>query len=316
MFSNWGNYDPEAYKREQEERLKKAREHQTAADAAEAAVSAETDPSARQQKEAELMTLRQSKYKCGDKYTKGADITAWPEYVTQLQQGAGLRRRREVSNAANAKVAMWQGDITSLEVDAVVNAANESCLGGGGIDGAIHSAAGPLLLEDGCRPLNGCPTGQTKITKGYNLPAKHVLHTVGPMGEGDQSLRSCYRTCLALVEQHRLRTVAFCGVGTGIFGFPLERATHIAMDETRKWLDAKLTEGSAAGGYDVARDLDRIIFVNFRRIEVDAYHKLMPEYFPVEGFPGGGLFVPENPEFDDPDPPPFDYSKYSTKWKF
>ena len=126
------------------------------------------------------------------------------------------------------------GDITQLAVDAIVNAANESLLGGGGVDGAIHRAAGPELIAE-CRTLGGCPTGEAKITRGYRLKARHVIHTVGPVWHGggrgeDSLLESCYRASLALVRQHSLTSVAFPAISTGIYRFPLERATHIAVN--------------------------------------------------------------------------------------
>ena len=141
---------------------------------------------------------------------------------------------------ANRIVAV-EDDITRQQVDAIVNAANTSLLGGGGVDGAIHRAAGPELLAE-CRTLGGCVTGQAKITHGYKLPARWVIHTVGPVwhdgnhGE-EELLASCYRSCFALVDSHRIKTVAFPSISTGAYGFPMVRAARIAVRETKTFLE-------------------------------------------------------------------------------
>ena len=147
-------------------------------------------------------------------------------------EGAHVRERIEIT----------MGDITQLHVDAIVNAANSSLLGGGGVDGAIHRAAGRDLTAE-CRQLGGCPTGEARITAGYRLPARYVIHTVGPVWRGgdqreDELLASCYRTSLTLAEAHGLRTVAFPAISTGIYGFPKDRAARIALCETQTHLAA------------------------------------------------------------------------------
>jgi O-acetyl-ADP-ribose deacetylase (regulator of RNase III) len=138
-----------------------------------------------------------------------------------------------VAEVGAAKLDILVADITTLGVDAIVNAANESLRGGGGVDGAIHRAAGPELLAE-CRTLNGCATGSAKITKGYRLPAGHVIHAVGPVWRGgghgeDELLASCYRTALQLARQHELSSLAFPAISTGIFGFPAQRAARVAV---------------------------------------------------------------------------------------
>jgi O-acetyl-ADP-ribose deacetylase len=140
------------------------------------------------------------------------------------------------------QIELAEGDITKLRVDAIVNATNTTLLGGGGVDGAIHRAAGPRLLEE-CRTLGGCPTGEARITRGYDLPAAHVIHTVGPVWHGgghgeDDLLASCYRNSLALAAGHGVRTVAFPAISTGAYRFPADRAAAIAVREVRSFLGA------------------------------------------------------------------------------
>ncbi|MDE2166481.1 MAG: O-acetyl-ADP-ribose deacetylase [Alphaproteobacteria bacterium] len=132
-----------------------------------------------------------------------------------------------------------QGDITALDLDAIVNAANSTLLGGGGVDGAIHRAAGPGLLED-CEKLRGCPTGEARITRGHRLKARHVIHAVGPVWRGgahgeDELLAGCYRASFALAARHRVRSIAFPAISTGVYRFPRDRACRIAVIETRRF---------------------------------------------------------------------------------
>ncbi|MBZ4653962.1 MAG: Appr-p processing domain protein [Peptococcaceae bacterium] len=145
----------------------------------------------------------------------------------------------------NQRLFIIEGDITRCETEAIVNAANSTLLGGGGVDGAIHRAAGPGLLEE-CRKLKGCPTGEAKITKGYNLPAKWVIHTVGPVWQGgnsgeDELLARCYRNSLALAAEYQIKTIAFPSISTGAYRFPVERAARIAIKEIKDFLRKNTT---------------------------------------------------------------------------
>ena len=168
-----------------------------------------------------------------------------------------------------AVIEVLQGDITKLEVEAIVNAANRSLLGGGGVDGAIHRAAGRSLLEE-CKTLNGCETGQSKITKGYNLPAKYVIHTVGPVWSGGNKqerelLKSCYYTALELARENNIKTIAFPSVSCGVYRFPIEEACQIAISTVKEYLN----------NYD---GFEKVIFINPSKDIVEIYEKILTSY--------------------------------------
>lgn len=166
------------------------------------------------------------------------------------------------------RVEVTQGDITTLAVDAIVNAANSTLLGGGGVDGAIHAAAGPGLLRE-CRKLGGCPTGEAKITGGYGLPASHVIHTVGPVWHGgtggeDELLAECYRSCFRLMVEYNLKSIAFPSISTGAYGFPVERASRIAVREIAGFLKGNNT-------------VEKVAVVCFGQRVYDAYMEAIKE---------------------------------------
>lgn len=175
------------------------------------------------------------------------------------------------SKALNDRVGLIRGDITTLAVDAIVNAANRSLLGGGGVDGAIHRAAGPELLRE-CRTLHGCATGSAKITKAYRLPCRNVIHAVGPVYDvlrpeaSEALLRSCYVTSLRLAAENGCRSVAFSAISTGVYGYPSTEAAPIAIRAVREFLEREDTE----------RKIDLVVFVTFERKDVDAYHDFLP----------------------------------------
>ncbi|KAJ3028689.1 UNVERIFIED_CONTAM: hypothetical protein HDU68_001109 [Siphonaria sp. JEL0065] len=181
---------------------------------------------------------------------------------------------RFVANASiNAKVHLWRGDITTLNIDAIVNAANNSLLGGGGVDGAIHRAAGPDLKKE-CRRLNGCETGDAKITRAYNLPSKRIIHTVGPIGEKPHALKNCYSKSLLLLKPNNLRSIAFPCISTGVYGYPNKPAAHVALNTVREFLES-----------DDGQLVDNVTFCIFMPLDWGIYADLFPEYFPevVEG---------------------------------
>ena len=163
------------------------------------------------------------------------------------------------------KIEAQQGDITRLAVDAIVNAANTKLLGGGGVDGAIHRAAGPQLLEE-CRTIGGCPTGEARITRGYNLPARYVIHTVGPVYTGkskdSQLLASCYLNSLKLAVEHHLATITFPAISCGVYGYPIEEACKIAVDTSYAFLEQHPS-------------LQKIIFVQFSPNDFAVYENYL-----------------------------------------
>jgi O-acetyl-ADP-ribose deacetylase (regulator of RNase III) len=168
------------------------------------------------------------------------------------------------------RIKIVEGDITKQDVDAIVNAANTSLLGGGGVDGAIHRAAGPELLEE-TRKIGGCPTGEARVSKGYHLPAKWVIHTVGPVWGGgrkneDNLLASCYRNSLKEAERLGVKTIAFPSISTGVYRFPLERATEIAMKETKKFLEKNDT-------------IETVVFVCFGQEVTKTYKEVFTRVF-------------------------------------
>ena len=164
------------------------------------------------------------------------------------------------------RIELYKGDITKIEADAIVNAANKTLLGGGGVDGAVHRAAGKELVKE-CRELNGCATGDAKITKGYNLPAKFVIHTVGPVWRGGnkgeaEKLASCYRRSLMIAKQNNIKTVAFPNISTGVYGFPKKEAAEIAIREVKNFLPDDTT-------------LSKIIFCVFDDENYSIYRELL-----------------------------------------
>jgi O-acetyl-ADP-ribose deacetylase (regulator of RNase III) len=166
------------------------------------------------------------------------------------------------------QIGVREGDITRLEVDAIVNAANTTLLGGGGVDGAIHRAAGPELLEE-CRKLNGCPTGEARITKGYRLTAKWVIHTVGPIWRGGEHgepelLARCYRNSFALADKQGVATIAFPSISTGAYGYPIEPAARVAISEAKQFLEGN-------------KRVEKVLFVCFSRSAHETYTMVLEE---------------------------------------
>ncbi|KAH0947528.1 hypothetical protein HN011_007570 [Eciton burchellii] len=198
-------------------------------------------------------------------------IPTWSEYwgKNKLNITKTIEKTDKVDEKFAGKVSIWQGDITSLQIDAIVNAANSSLLGGGGVDGAIHRAAGPNLKME-CITLGGCRVGEAKITGGYMIPAKYVIHTVGPQGEKPEKLRECYENSLALAKKNQLRTIAFPCISTGIYGYPQRPAAKVALSAVKKFL---------VENKDV---MDRVIFCLFLKTDKEIYEDLLQKYFGLD----------------------------------
>ncbi|KAK7084359.1 O-acetyl-ADP-ribose deacetylase macrod2 [Halocaridina rubra] len=219
-------------------------------------------------------------YTCHDIITLN-EILPWSEYsekyydiqknslhgdkLQKLLQGS----KYSVEPELNKKVSFIVADITTLEIDAIVNAANSSLLGGGGVDGAIHRAAGKYLYKE-CLTLKGCETGDAKLTGGYRLPAKYIIHTVGPVGEKPSLLESCYRRSLQVAMENKIRTIAFPCISTGVYGYPNENAVRVVLPIIRTMLESHHSK------------FDRIIFCLFLKVDQDCYMKYLPVFFPIK----------------------------------
>ncbi|XP_055987689.1 ADP-ribose glycohydrolase MACROD1 isoform X2 [Sorex fumeus] len=216
---------------------------------------------------------REEHYFCQD-FIRLKKIPTWKERAAKEGAEKVEEPKYKKDKQLNDKISLFRGDITKLEVDAIVNAANSSLLGGGGVDGCIHRAAGPLLTEE-CRTLQSCGTGEAKITCGYRLPAKYVIHTVGPIAHGPPNdsqaaeLRSCYLRSLDLLLEHRLRSAAFPCISTGVFGYPNEEAADVVLSALREWLEQHKDK------------VDRLIICVFLEKDEKIYQQKLPHYFPV-----------------------------------
>ncbi|XP_014207297.1 O-acetyl-ADP-ribose deacetylase MACROD2 isoform X2 [Copidosoma floridanum] len=198
-------------------------------------------------------------------------ILTWPDYWSKNKDRIGVLSAggEKVDKSLASKVSIWEGDITKLEIDAIVNAANSKLLGGGGVDGFIHRAAGGYLKQE-CATLNGCHVGEAKITGGYMLPSKYVIHTVGPQGEKPEKLQECYKNSLIVAKQNAVRTIAFPCISTGVYGYPQKPAASVALSTVKQFL------------LDNPDSFDRIIFCLFLQTDKEIYEELMQKYFAID----------------------------------
>jgi len=228
---------------------------------------------------------RRKEYWCGTKYVSIDTIPTWKLdllYATKSNKdkfGPGVDQKEQLQKRLRdnfemkdgldltEKISIFVGDITQLEIDAIVNAANNSLLGGGGVDGAIHRAAGRMLLEEN-KTLGGCQNGEAKLSGGYNLPAKYVISTVGPRGEKPNILEKAYSNCLNLLLENNLRTIAFPCISTGVYGYPNQNAAEVALKTARTFLESH------------HQDIDRVIFCLFLPVDVEIYNQVLPIIFP------------------------------------
>lgn len=220
-------------------------------------------------------SIEERKARCNfRKCTLLKSIDTWPEYYSRKEREIKDDRKGTKGSLKspcvqlNNKVSIWKGDITSLVIDAIVNAANESLMGGGGVDGAIHSASGKFLKQE-CMTLRPCLTGQAVITGGYDLPAKYVIHTVGPRGEDPDKLRSCYENSLKYLLENKLKSIAFPCVSTGIYGYPNDKAAEVVLKTVRDWLEKNNEK------------VERVIFCLFLEKDIRIYEEKMQLYFPI-----------------------------------
>ncbi|XP_037788283.1 macro domain-containing protein CT2219-like [Penaeus monodon] len=224
---------------------------------------------------------RRKSYSCGDRFVELKKIPSWPAFFKENSYSVSTaalpqnlvekfkdESRYQVDPEINEKVSVFYGDITKLEIDAIVNAANNSLLGGGGVDGAIHRAAGPSLLNE-CQTLNGCDTGDAKITGGYNLPARYVIHTVGPIGERPSMLEQCYRRSMQVALENNVKTIAFPCISTGVYGYPNEKAVQLVLPVVRTMLEANKDK------------FERVIFCLFLDIDKKLYNRYLPIIYPL-----------------------------------